>query len=157
MIIVQYIQYSLKGIFSYMRGRVRLKQLIRPVIIPVTEMATNIVTDHDVGKLAGQLNEIAGKWELFLSQLKVPEAKREQIKLQRANYPNHAQLCLLDGLEFWVKYDDSPTYHKIVSALKSEVIDNTELALRIQGVCNKLLKYYTLFQVSWSCVVSYSA
>ena len=117
-------------------------------------MATNIVTD--VGQLAEKLNEIAGKWELFLSQLKVPEAKRDQIKLQRANHPNHAQFCLLDGLEFWVKYDDSPTYHKIVSALKSEVIDNTELALRIeqiQGVCNKLLKYY----IYRSCAVSYSA
>ena len=113
-----------------MRGRVRLNNnsYIRPIILP-GDMATNIVTD--VSQLAEKLNEIAGKWELFLSQLKVPEAKRDQIKLQRANHPNYAQICLLDGLEFWVKFDDSPTYEKVISALRSEVISNTELALRI--------------------------
>ena len=92
-------------------------------------MATTIVAN--VGQLAGQLDDIAGKWELFLSQLNVPETTRDKIKLQCAQHPNHAQLCLLDGLECWVKSKDSPTYEKIISALRSKVIDNQQLALEI--------------------------
>ena len=91
-----------------------------------------VVSPNDVGQLAEQLNDIAGEWELFLSQLKVPQTKRNQIKLQRTNNPSYAQLCLLDGLEFWVTSDDSPTYEKIANALRSDVIKNTKLALKIE-------------------------
>ena len=101
----------------------------------------SVLSPNDVSTLAEQLNDVAGKWELFLGLLKVSPAKQEQIKSSRANHPAYAQICLVDGLQYWVVSDPSPTVEKVIAALSSRTINNKLLAAEIarkwgiQGTC----------------------
>ena len=84
-----------------------------------------------MNKLAEHLDDVAGKWELFLGLLNVSAAKQEQIKSSQANQPAYAQNCLVDGLQHWVVSDPSPTVEKVIAALSSRTINNKLLAAEI--------------------------
>ena len=100
----------------------------------------SVLSPDHVSTLAEQLNDVAGKWELFLGLLKVSPAKQEQIKSSRAYQPAYAQICLVDGLQHWVVSDPSPTIEKVIAALSSRTINNKLLAAeiarkwRVQGI-----------------------
>ena len=84
-----------------------------------------------MSELAAQLNDIAAMWDLFVGLLGVPRPAQDQIRLQRANHPAYAQICLVDGLHHWVVTDPSPTVEKVIAALSSDVIDKKTLAAEI--------------------------
>ena len=89
------------------------------------------VEPRDVSELAAQLNDIAAMWDLFVGLLGVPPPVQDQIRLQRDKHPKFAQICLVDGLQYWVESDPSPTVEKVIAALSSEVINNKPLAAEI--------------------------
>ena len=66
-----------------------------------------------------------------MGQLGVPRSKQQQIARNNTNHPAYAQICLVDGLQYWVESDTSPTVEKIIAALSSELISNKPLAAEI--------------------------
>ena len=81
------------------------------------------------------MEEIAGNWEVFLLFLGVPNGKRKQIQ---ADNPHSVRLCLWDGLEHWVRSEDTPTYEKIVEMLRTnESIINKHLASDVEELARQ--------------------
>ena len=103
-----------------------------------------VVDEKGVDELLEILNDIAGKWEQFLSQLKVSESKRQQIKTDH----RESQLCLMYGLHEWRKSNERPTYQMIVDALRSSFVGCQELAMRIEDK----LGMYTCIACSRHCM-----
>ena len=86
----------------------------------------------DLRELSEILVVVAGDWEVFLIALGVPGSERARIKAQHAHSPSFPTLCLVDGLEGWVKCSDRPTYEDIITALNSQLITNKPLATRVE-------------------------
>ena len=101
----------------------------------------SVISPEDVSGLAAQLNDVAGIWDLFVGQLGVPRLEQQQISRNNNNHPAFAQICLVDGLQYWVVSDPSPTVEKVIAALSSRTINNKLLAAEIarkwgiQGTC----------------------
>ena len=76
-------------------------------------------------------NDVAGRWELFLGQLEVTSGKITEIRGNRAQGPDFCALCLSDGLDYWVKSNDYPTYEAIITVLRGEVVPNLPLATKV--------------------------
>ena len=76
---------------------------------------------------------VSGDWEVLLVALGVTGAKRDMIKAQRAHNP---KLCLLDGLEDWIRTNDSPTFEKIIKALSSKLVGWNGLAEEVEMFAN---------------------
>ena len=100
--------------------------------IVFTVFPSPVVCVGDVGVLVELLSEEAGRWELFLGQLGVSEGVRGQIKLEHAGKPEFAKLCLQSGLEYWVKSDPRPTYHRLSAVLRGSTVTNRPLALAVE-------------------------
>ena len=90
------------------------------------------ISTEDVPALLNLLFKLAGCWQLFLGQLGVPKWKVDEIQLARANSPNSPTLCLSDGLDYWLKSSENPTYLTIVRVLYSEIVCNLTLAKRLE-------------------------
>ena len=86
----------------------------------------------DLRELSEILVVVAGDWEVFLIALGVTGSERARIKAQHAHSPSFPTLCLVDGLEGWVKRSDRPTYEDIITALNSQLITNKPLATRVE-------------------------
>ena len=86
----------------------------------------------DLRELSEILVVVAGDWEVFLIALGVTGSERARIKAQHAHSPSFPTLCLVDGLEGWVKCTDRPTYEDIITALNSQLITNKPLATQLE-------------------------
>ena len=91
-----------------------------------------MVSLSDLRELSEILVVVAGDWEVFLIALGVTGSERARIKAQHAHSPSFPTLCLVDGLEGWVKRSDRPTYEDIITALNSQLITNKPLATRVE-------------------------
>ena len=100
-------------------------------VVCLKPMTTGTLGLGDVSTLANQLNEIAASWDLFVGMLGVAPHVQQQISLQRDKHPRFAQICLVDGLQYWVVSDPSPTVEKVIAALSSRTINNKLLAAEI--------------------------
>ena len=91
-----------------------------------------VVCLSDLVELSEILVVIAGDWEVFLIALGVTGSERARIKAQHAHSPSFPTLCLLDGLEGWVKCSDRPTYEDIIGTLNSKLITDKPLAALVE-------------------------
>ena len=103
-----------------------------------------VVSTKDVCELAQLLmKEIAGNWELFLGFLGVPNGIRKQIQ---AKHPHSVEMCVWDGLEHWVRSEDTPTYEKIVEMLRTnESIINKRLASDVEELARQKQSNFCIF------------
>ena len=90
------------------------------------------VSLSDLSEVLEVLVAVAGKWELFLTALGVPQYELDQIRAERGHLPDSSKLCLLDGLKRWMKFSDRPTYGDIINALQSKIITDKPLATRVE-------------------------
>ena len=87
---------------------------------------------RDLSEVLEVLVAIAGKWELFLTALGVPQYELDQIRAERGHLPDSSKLCLLDGLKRWMKSSHHPNYGDIITALQSKTVTNKPLAARVE-------------------------
>ena len=92
----------------------------------------SVVTVDKVDHLAALLCEEAAEWDLFLGQLDVSIAIRDQLREEIAGRPRAAQKCLTRGLHQWVVSDESPTYEKIIAVFNGNFLTNRPLARKVE-------------------------
>ena len=83
-------------------------------------------------QLAALLCEEAAEWDLFLGQLGVSIATRDQLREEMAGRPRAAQKCLTRGLHQWVVSDESPTYEMIIAVFNGNFLTNRPLARKVE-------------------------
>ena len=83
-------------------------------------------------QLAALLCEEAAEWDLFLGQLGVSIATRDQLREEIAGKPRAAQKCLIEGFHHWVVSDWSPTYEKIIAVFNGNFLTNRPLARKVE-------------------------
>ena len=91
-----------------------------------------MVSPADVDMLAGLLSEVAAHWDIFLSQLGVTKAVRDELRHDNARMPKFSVRCLLEGLHHWVESEDRPTYGRITATLRGSTVRNESLAQRVE-------------------------
>ena len=104
-------------------------------------------------QLAALLDKVAAYWYTFLGQLGVSDGTRDQIELQSIGQPNRAQYCLTRGLHHWVRFDDNPTYGKIIAVFNGRIVPNKPLAKQVEEFslsaqvesCTGIYKYWVFY------------
>ena len=93
-----------------------------------------IVKPEDVSQFVNDyLHVIAGDWELFLGQLKMPRYDVKEIK----GCNNFSTMCLIDGLDFWVVSTTTHTYEQIADVLRGKMVINYPLAKEVKAFAEK--------------------
>ena len=85
----------------------------------------------------------------------MPSHVVDQIKYDEANKPELAKRCLLSGLQHWVSNHTDPTYEKIVTVLRSELVTNKSLADEVETFAERIrgkLNYIKACVVCMLCV-----
>ncbi len=82
-----------------------------------------------VDVLVQKLQPVRKKWYLIGSQLKLPN---RQLNLIVNKHKNATDLCLVNLCKEWVSTSKEVTWPRVVDALKSELVDEKELACDIE-------------------------
>ena len=110
-----------------------------------------VVAAEHVNELAAVLNKVAASWDLFVGQLGLAHHVVEQIQYDNAGKPELSKRCLLSGLQRWVESTDTPTYEKIVAALRSDTIGRKPLADDVQKFAERMKGRQQVFLRSGVC------
>ena len=86
------------------------------------------LTVDDLAKVCEALYSIQDKWRDLALQLGVPVKKLDRIK---TTHPDAAD-CLRETVKEWLTSSPSPTWQILTSALRSPIVHEHELALRLE-------------------------
>lgn len=91
-----------------------------------------------VDRLLAVLADVAANWVVFMGQLDFPPSRIRQIERDVPPGDQRSIECLRSALLQWISCNDSPTYGTIVGALKSQVVNEAVLALKVEEFSKKV-------------------